>query len=444
MFLREEGFYLDIVVINIAVEIFSICVSLLIILSMVLSNDRKEKLNLLFIGMLTVNVGVLASDLITWIFYGDTTPNLRTLLQVANFFVYSLGYIILGLFIAYLVTYISRYTYISKKVIKISTILCLAAILLVVVSQFNHMYYEYDAQNVYKRGSMYWISQAYPIGMMIMGMYIVIKYRKTLGRKETIALLSYGVCPIVAMTIQIVIYGITLLYVSTTFTMLIIYLTVQMEMEKKLKRQEAELMQSHISIMLSQIQPHFIYNTLTTIRSLCPQEATEARKTIEMFSEYLRGNMASLSQTTPIHFEEELYHTQNFLKIEKIRFGDRLSVIYDIKSMDFLIPALTIQPLVENAVKHGILVKPKGGYIKVSSRENENYYFITVSDDGVGFDTKVSPKDGRVHIGISNVRSRLQAQMRGELRMESTIGIGSVATIIIPKGGNHIEGNSHR
>ena len=120
--------------------------------------------------------------------------------------------------------------------------------------------------------------------------------------------------------------------------------------------------------MVSQIRPHFMYNALSSIAALCKLDPDTAYDATITFSDYLRGNMDSLKQTAPIPFEKELEHLKKYLHIEKMRFGNKLNIVYDICATDFEIPQLTVQPLAENAVKHGISKKKKR--IKESGYEN--------------------------------------------------------------------------
>ena len=143
--------------------------------------------------------------------------------------------------------------------------------------------------------------------------------------------------------------------------------------------------------------------------------------------------MNSLKEQAPVPFESELRHLETYLSLEKMRFGDELNIEYDIEATDFLIPSLTVQPLVENAVKHGVGMKEDGGTVTIATKEFDDRYEVIVSDDGVGFDTAKKPNDGRTHIGMENVRNRLKTMCNAVLNIESTVGKGTVATITIPK-----------
>ncbi len=200
---------------------------------------------------------------------------------------------------------------------------------------------------------------------------------------------------------------------------------------------EAELVQSRISIMISQVQPHFLYNSLLGIKQLCDTDPVRASEALEHFSYYLRSNLDSLSSAQLITFDKELAHIRDYLYLEQMRFPKKLHIEWQLGCTDFMLPPLTIQPLVENAVRYGILKKKGGGTLTISSKKVPCGTVITIKDDGVGFDTAMPPNDERTHIGIENVRLRIKAQCGGTLTVESAVGTGTTATITIPKEVKH-------
>ena len=193
---------------------------------------------------------------------------------------------------------------------------------------------------------------------------------------------------------------------------------------------EKELEESRISIMLSQIQPHFIFNVLGTLRGLCRENPEQAWIGIGDFSNYLRGNMNALTNTKFIPFETELRHVEAYLRLEQMRMCENLSVVYDIQEKDFLIPPLTIQPLVENAVKHGILNK-NGGIIMIHSRRENQKVIITVEDNGIGFNVQNPYKqfEKQDHVGLKNVQNRIEKMLSGTFRIDSEENRGTKVII---------------
>ena len=208
-----------------------------------------------------------------------------------------------------------------------------------------------------------------------------------------------------------------------------------------IENQKAES-DAKMSIMLAQIKPHFLYNTLNSIAILCESNPKQARDLTIRFAKYLRNNMNSLSYEYPVPFTQALEILRNYLEIEKIRFSNKLKVVENIHVTDFYIPVLTIQPLCENAVKHGIAKKPTAGTLTVTTFDDKYNYYIQIEDDGVGFDPKIieeKSKSGQ-SIGLQNVRGRLKTMVGGELTISSTLNVGTKVVVTLPKKFNGPQG----
>ena len=200
------------------------------------------------------------------------------------------------------------------------------------------------------------------------------------------------------------------------------------ELEKKLRRTRQELMSS-------QIRPHFIYNSLNSIRALIRIDPEAAYKAVYDFSTHLRANLSFGKENDLIPFADELKNMKAYLSIEKFRLGDRLQVQLHIQKADFPVPRLSIQPLIENAVKHGIWKKEGGGTIGIIEQETEKFHVIQVWDDGVGFDPEIlqkDPEESGAHIGIKNVRFRIRELSGGTIRIQSSPGQGTTVTVMFP------------
>ena len=186
-----------------------------------------------------------------------------------------------------------------------------------------------------------------------------------------------------------------------------------------------------VKIMMTQIQPHFLFNALNTIRALYAKDSPLADKTLEDFSAYLRQNLESLSQADLIPIDKELEHTRLYAEIEVLRFPN-IRVEYHIEDEDFRIPALTIQPLVENAIRHGVRSR-KDGLVTVSTVREAGAHRITVQDNGVGFDTKQEKSTEGAHIGLQNVKERVEQMCGGSMILKSEIGKGTSVMLLIPE-----------
>ena len=229
----------------------------------------------------------------------------------------------------------------------------------------------------------------------------------------------------------IYIWGITSL--TILLPLFLIFFYAHDELENEILRHEKEQTQLRISVMVSQMQPHFLYNSLAIIEALCEEDPKLAAQATNAFSSYLRENMDFADKSNPISFSEELNHIKTYVWLEKLRFPNKLNVEYDISCTAFPVPALSVQPMVENAIKHGICKSRYGGTVRICSLETDRFYIVTVCDDGTGFDTHITIDDTRQHVGIQNTRYRIREMLGGSLDIESAPGKGTTVTIKIPK-----------
>lgn len=197
------------------------------------------------------------------------------------------------------------------------------------------------------------------------------------------------------------------------------------------KEHETSLLaESRIRIMMSQIQPHFLYNTLASIQALCATDPPKAARTVEIFANYLRQNLESLGESELIPLKKELEHTRIYTEIELLMFPEIL-IDYQINDQKFMLPALTIQPLVENSIRHGVRgIRNPSIYI-ITRREADDHV-IVISDNGRGFDNTDETRMSGKHIGIRNVRERIEKMCGGTLDVVSSPGEGCTVTIRIP------------
>lgn len=196
--------------------------------------------------------------------------------------------------------------------------------------------------------------------------------------------------------------------------------------------------QAEIRALQAQINPHFLFNAINTIVSLIRTNPESARSLLTHLSDYFRMNMQTNKDF--ITLNEEINHVKAYLIIEKARFGDKLNINYDMKcNMKYMIPPLSIQPLVENAVKHGVNKKVDGGNVTIKINESEGYYTVEVADDGIGMSSEkleeVKLYDESTGIGISNVYKRIKSCYgdRCKFIIQSTVYSGTSIKITIPK-----------
>lgn len=397
------------------------------------SFDRKKRI--LMISLQVTTAFLLLMDAVAWATRGYPGLKGYYFVVVSNFCVFVLSDFILALYNAYMNTYLFEKGVPREAGFRVYMvfILATAGILMNIISQFNHMYYYIDADNYYHRNSLHFISMIIPMTGMLIDISLLVQYRKNISRQMLIAFLSYMALPMIMTLVQIFYYGISFVNISISISMIFMLIVSFIEQSRKLAMKQKEAADLRISLMMSQIAPHFIYNTLAAIRQMCVTDPQAAQEMIGDFSSYLRMNLETIETNELISFEKEIEHTNNYLSIEKRRFGDRVKVEYDIHDTEFLLPSLTLQPIVENAVKYGVCKKSGGGTIKITTYFEENVDYVVVSDDGAGFDVNEKKNDGKVHVGIKNVQTRLEKQCHGKLVISSRPGDGTVVTISIPR-----------
>ena len=200
-------------------------------------------------------------------------------------------------------------------------------------------------------------------------------------------------------------------------------------------RQQREIAQQRVGLMVLQMRPHYIYNTMMSIYYLCKQDPDMAQQVTLDFTTYLRKNFTALASEAPIPFSEELEHTRAYLAVEQAQFDDMLFIDYDTPHVDFRLPPLTLRPIVENAVKHGMDPDSAPLRIRIMTRRTGSGSEIVVEDNGAGFepaDDFGSADGSEPHVALENIRERLQIMCGGRMTITPREGGGTVVRMTIP------------
>ena len=202
--------------------------------------------------------------------------------------------------------------------------------------------------------------------------------------------------------------------------------------EQKLAEKEAQLTRSRITAMSSQIKAHFVFNILNAISGMCKYDPAKADETIVLFARFLRTNISILqNDDNVVPFEQALKYLEDYVVLEQVRFGDGIQFEMDLQVSNFFLPSLVLQPLAENAIKHGLSPKDYCGTILLKTWQEDEMVYVSLSDNGVGFD--VSDERKKESVGLDNVRFRLEHLLGGSMNIESTVGEGTVVTLRIPR-----------
>ena len=309
-------------------------------------------------------------------------------------------------------------------------------ILLVSTMCIDSFIISFTADGQYYRGPWYWLLLLPLTVIMLLNLTGVIQRRTKLSRKAFVSFLIAILPMTVVLLFQMFIDVLPILDICIVLSALSMYsfiLSEQIEQDLRHQREIAvhqqKIANQRASIMVLQMRPHFIYNTMTSIYCLCKQDPKMARSVIMDFTTYLRKNFTAIASDSMISFSSELEHTRAYLAVEKAQYEDSLFVDYDMPHTWFRVPPLTLQPIVENAIKHGR--DPYAGpfHISIRTRKTDSGSEIVVTDNGRGF---APADDSEPHIALNNIQKRLEIMCGGYLTIAPGDGGGTVVTVMIP------------
>jgi two-component system LytT family sensor kinase len=218
------------------------------------------------------------------------------------------------------------------------------------------------------------------------------------------------------------------------------YVSSQLELAE-LDESRARLNRAEVRALRAQISPHFVYNALTTIASFIRTDPVRARELLIEFADFTRYSFRTAGEYTTL--SDELTNIERYIRIEKARFGNRLNIKLQIapEVLSVVLPFLALQPLVENAVRHGLSAKPNGGTITITAENAGAECVIIVEDDGVGMDPNRLTEDlddahlSGAHVGLGNVDDRMRSAFGDDfgLVVDTAVGAGMKITLRVPK-----------
>lgn len=385
---------------------------------------------------------MLFSDMLACIYRGNT--HAIVLLYVVNSANYILSYILLLIHLDYLVHELSLRRKQQQIIPQIIAWTSITLVIATFLDPFHKQFFSIPVETgLYQRETFYFIHTA-AFSCFFLACVGLIHTQKNISRARKFTLSWFFIIPFCTGIAQQFYPGISLTNLGSLLSVIAVFANYFWEQNKTFGAKELELQSAHSALVLSQIQPHFLFNSMTAIMDLCDSDPREAKAALQELSDYLHYKISAMSNTYVVPFSEDLEFLQNYLKLEKRRFGPRLRVEYNIQYTDFSIPLLTLQPMVENAIRHGISKRPEGGTILLSTKEQGEYCTIKLMDNGVGFDTNQLDSAATDHIGLSNVKNRIQRLCGGSLSIHSVPGIGTVVEITLRKGNEHDHSDSRR
>jgi len=317
----------------------------------------------------------------------------------------------------------------SKALTNISRVLFVASILVICWSIQTGRCFWFDEQGFYHRGDLYILTALYPALVTVLA--VAISFYADTSRKNRVAFSSYSIIAVLCLAIQSRYDGLSMAGLGLSAVILILYCNVIAEKNVAYFKMKSILAEEELSRMQGQMKPHFMYNTLSSIQELCYESPKDAEEALSEFTSFIRGNMDYMEQREPVSILKEIDFTRHYVNLEKFRFGDRINAEFDIEEIYFTIPPLTVQPLVENAIRYGLLSRMEGGTIKISTKKIEDEFYVIVEDDGIGFNN-VKDEVARSHIGLRNLKKRIELGCGGRVELETEDNVGTKISIILP------------
>ena len=312
------------------------------------------------------------------------------------------------------------------------TVLALGALCTVLesIAQFVPEFYHIAPDNQLVLGPAYPLIITPILGMLLFLVAGVVRRREKLARAYYRAFLICLIPMTIAITIHMFVPVFLLINVGLTISAYAMYSIIEFDSVEQSLRQQQEIASQRARIAVLQMRPHFIYNAMTSIYYLCDQDPQLAKQVTMDFTTYLRKNFTAIAKEDAIPFSEEFEHTRAYLAVEQAQFEDDLLVDYDTPHVQFRMPPLTLQPIVENAVKHGMDPDSVPLRIWIRTRETDLGSEIIVEDNGAGFDPAIADDPQTT---LNNIRQRLEMMCGGTLSITPREEGGVVVMVAIPQ-----------
>ena len=396
----------------------------LVIAAVMPAGDRWSKrfFIVFFILLLLYVCFVMAEEIIS------IRPGMQTVLVISGYFETLFASVMIPMITVYLLHSCGE-KWTNSTLFRAVAVMWAVSFVLLNMSVFTDWFYHITPENQFVRGPLYPLMVAALVSIMALTLAGVFRRRNRMPRRYFYAFLV-GLFPItLAMLIHFFVTVFSLLGFGVAICALSMFGIILVTQVEQLMQQEREIAHQRASIMVLQMRPHFIYNTMMSIYYLCKQNPDLAQRVTLDFTTYLRKNFTAIASEKLIPFSEELEHTRAYLAVEQAQFEGSLFIEYDTPHTDFRLPPLTLQPIVENAVKHGM--DPDAEPLRILIRTMKTYAGneIVVENTGAAFEPA---NDNEPHIALKNIQQRLEMMCRGEMTILPRGGGGTVVRVTIP------------
>ena len=386
-------------------------------------DDRTRHFFIPFFSILLLYVILCVADMFT---YYD--PDMAQAQRIISYFESLLYSLIMPLLTIYLLRNCGEKLR-ESKLFRFVFVLWIMSFTMLQTTLFTNLFYYITDDNKFVRGDLYTLMCAPSVLTIVVTLRGLILRRNKFNRRHFFSFLACLLPLTIVSVLHIYISVFPLLGVCLTLTILLMFMINLLNLIEYYMRQQAEISRQRANIAILQMRPHFIYNTMTSIYYLCDQDPKKAKQVTLDFTTYLRKNFTAIASEDTIPFSEELEHTRAYLAVEMAQFEDILSVDYDTPHTHFRIPPLTLQPIVENAVKYGCDPDSEPLHIVIRTRATDLGSEITVEDNGPGYE---DADDNKPHIALANIKERLEMMCGAKMSISKRERGGTVVKIIIP------------
>lgn len=414
--------------VNIGMGIVASVFVFILMVGLIATKDKNKRVKCM-INIFLAHIIMLMTDVIAYMFQTQNDNSIYVALVMVNlsyFACYAWIYFYHQMVIIQLEEMMNVNRIYRKYVLWVCIIMCV----LWFISNWTGFFFTFTMKGDFIYSKHHFLSQDVGAAMVVFDAMVAIVHRRKLGRRRTISICSFLFFAIILIWIDKMVGSAFPMYLGMTASSLMFYLFLYQERENIIKENAVEIEHLNREILISQLQPHFLVNTLTTINYLCDTDTDTTKKAIKEFTSYLRTNIDSLNNHELVPFESEYKNILSYMRLERLRYSERLIINTDgVTVTDFMMPTLILQPIVENAINHGVCKKVGGGTVFIITKEKSDCYEIIIKDNGVGFDTSEIPDRG----GIANSIQRLDIMCSGKLEVFSEPELGTRVKIILPK-----------
>ena len=428
--MSDIGTYPNSTVGNISFDVFGMIICTIIHLTMFL--DKRNEISMpYFMCILLLEVMLLFWDIIGWLI--DGKPSMYLLNNALNYYLYGSVLLIIAAYWLYLREMYREHPREMKAMTKIAWITLAAGMALIVSNVFTGALFTIDPDtSVYTRSDTFYLSSAAPVVMILVSITAIVKFEGDPRRK--IVLLTYILIPLAAMFVQLFTYGSSLQYFAMMFSVVLMYVNIHLGRSTELINNEIKMSKQRASVMVSQIQPHFLYNALTAIMNI-KGNPPETRDAIADFGHYLRKNLDSISQNHPIPLERELDHVETYLTLRQLKYGDRIHVRMELDDQGFFIPPYTVKIILESAIEYNVVHGVRDLDIMIRTDSTDRDHVLIISDLSPSQESLefVTGSNDDIEILRARVKNMVGGDIENLIRDDGTLDC--IITIPKRKGG---------